>query len=282
MKIGISANYILNGNVEAGAEAMRQYGYKYCDYRHFMRQENVVYTMTDEELECKLVSDRDILLSKGIKVNQVHGLWQWEPNDFLAEDREMKFVKMVKGIKGSATLGAEYFVLHPFMPFGGGVQQDPAVVYEVNREMFTRLADVGKEYGVVICLENMPFPKFPLSSVKAVTDFVKDMDHPYLKVCLDTGHALICAEEPADAARYVGKDLLATLHVHDNFGVKDEHLLPGKGAIKWQAFADALAEIGFDGVFSFETGIWGYLEPDERLKQERALYQFAEDLVGHI
>jgi sugar phosphate isomerase/epimerase len=33
---------------------------------------------------------------------------------------------------------------------------------------------------------------------------------------------------------------IATVHVHDNHGTKDEHLWPGDGTIDWPATAEAL------------------------------------------
>jgi sugar phosphate isomerase/epimerase len=43
----------------------------------------------------------------------------------------------------------------------------------------------------------------------------------------------------ADAIQTLG-DRIATVHVHDNHGMKDEHLWPGGGTIDWQATAKAL------------------------------------------
>ena len=79
-----------------------------------------------------------------------------------------------------------------------------------------------------------------------------------------------------------GKDLLAALHVHDNFGIKDEHNIPGNGIIDWDGFVKALVDIGYDGVFSLETAIWDRLEPEERLRRELEIYDSAYRLVGNI
>ena len=57
-------------------------------------------------------------------------------------------------------------------------------------------------------------------------------------VCLDLGHAHITVGT-AEAIRTLG-DRIATVHVHDNHGIKDEHLWPGDGTIDWPATAKAL------------------------------------------
>ena len=57
-------------------------------------------------------------------------------------------------------------------------------------------------------------------------------------VCLDLGHAHITVGT-ADAIRTLG-DRIATVHVHDNHGMKDEHMWPGSGTIDWPSTAKAL------------------------------------------
>ncbi len=57
-------------------------------------------------------------------------------------------------------------------------------------------------------------------------------------VCLDLGHAHITvgvAEAIATLGSHIG-----SVHVHDNHGLKDEHLWPGDGTIAWPAAVDGL------------------------------------------
>ena len=57
-------------------------------------------------------------------------------------------------------------------------------------------------------------------------------------VCLDLGHAHITVGV-AEAIATLG-NRIASVHVHDNHGMKDEHLWPGDGTIDWPATAKAL------------------------------------------
>jgi sugar phosphate isomerase/epimerase len=57
-------------------------------------------------------------------------------------------------------------------------------------------------------------------------------------ICLDLGHAHITVGI-AEAIATLGAHI-ASVHVHDNHGLKDEHLWPGDGAIDWPAAASAL------------------------------------------
>ena len=57
-------------------------------------------------------------------------------------------------------------------------------------------------------------------------------------VCLDLGHAHMTIGIP-DAVSTLGSRIVS-LHVHDNHGVRDEHLWPGEGSIDWEQTSTAL------------------------------------------
>jgi sugar phosphate isomerase/epimerase len=57
-------------------------------------------------------------------------------------------------------------------------------------------------------------------------------------VCLDLGHAHITIGVREAIATLGGR--IAQVHVHDNHGLKDEHLFPGDGTIDWPATVEAL------------------------------------------
>jgi sugar phosphate isomerase/epimerase len=57
-------------------------------------------------------------------------------------------------------------------------------------------------------------------------------------VCLDLGHAHITVGVP-DAISTLGARIVS-VHVHDNHGIRDEHLWPGEGSIDWPASVKAL------------------------------------------
>ena len=114
------------------------------------------------------------------------------------------------------------------------------------------LSDCEK-YGVVLCLENMPFRKQRISPMKYIVEAVKKVNSPFVGICLDTGHCNFLHDDIAENVRLAAPYLKA-LHIHDNKTFADSHLLPMLGSIDWHAFAKALAENGYDGVLSLETG----------------------------
>ena len=82
------------------------------------------------------------------------------------------------------------------------------------------------------------------------------VDSPWLKGCLDIGHAPLVSQDPAYMIRCLGKDRLVSLHIHDVDLQDDSHTLPFVGKVKWQEICEALAEIGYEGDFTFEIGCW--------------------------
>lgn len=71
-----------------------------------------------------------------------------------------------------------------------------------------------------ICVEN-------LLSTKEIPFIFKNIKHKNLKICFDTGHKN-SATKDLEILRDFG-DYVAVLHIHDNFGEQDEHLICGKG-----------------------------------------------------
>ena len=188
---------------------------------------------------------------------------------------------MTRSLEGTAIVGCADMVIHPVMPFGDNQNPDPERFMEINLEFFNRLTQKAREYGVTIDFENMPMPALTLASPRQILDFAKQIDSPYFRVCLDTGHCTMLKVDPGQAVREIGKQYLRVLHVHDNNGVSDLHWLPGTGVIDWKNFSAALHEIGFDGVFSLETNVKpNGLDPEELLRKRQELSEIARRLAG--
>jgi sugar phosphate isomerase/epimerase len=92
------------------------------------------------------------------------------------------------------------------------------------------LAIFAKHRGVTIALENTANE---LGSPGTLAQFIKDTHLHNLAFCFDVGHAHM--EGGVDAGFQLMRDRVVTVHVHDNHGDKDEHLLPWEGTIDWDA-----------------------------------------------
>ena len=57
-----------------------------------------------------------------------------------------------------------------------------------------------------------------------------------------------------------------SMHIQDNHGKRDEHLLPGDGTIDWKAFLNILNNIGYQGDLVLEAHHQTQDAPDEERK----------------
>jgi sugar phosphate isomerase/epimerase len=100
------------------------------------------------------------------------------------------------------------------------------------------LGAFARPLGVRLLVENLlSEPTTPVHLA-----IILEMGHlNHIGVCLDLGHAHVTVGV-AEAIGTLGARI-ASVHVHDNHGLKDEHLWPGDGTIDWTAAADALGKL---------------------------------------
>ncbi len=281
MKLGMTAG-AFTGNLadfERELKQLKEIGFDCIDYQGFINTQTPLYEMSEQDFENYLTEQKRMVVAAGLEISQVHGPWRWPICDSTEEDRNERFEKMSKSIVGTAILGCDRIVLHNIMP-QGTIDEDESFVKAINRTFFTRLCEVGKQNGVVVCLENMPFSGQCLARPQQTLNFVKSLNNEWFRVCLDTGHCAVLGLSAGDSVRLIGKDDLWVLHVHDNDGLRDRHLAPKDGVIDWKDFGDALREIGFEGVLSLETGIPKTLDTEGCQNMLRDLYQRACEIAG--
>lgn len=255
MKIGIEYKKSLGATLGSSAlKKLKSFGYDALDYQ-IADTNSDIYAMSEEASIAFLCKEREQIEEAGLFVNQVHGPWRWPPRDYEEADRNERMEKMKRSMRMAAALGARYWIVHPLMPFGiediGSGKE--AETHSINLAFMRELLVEAKKNGVVICLENMPFPKFSIATPEDILNFVKEIGDEDFKICLDTGHVatfenLDLVEETLRLGSYI-----KTLHVHDSFTTHDYHLAPYSGKHDWEKFGAALLASGYEGVFSLET-----------------------------
>jgi len=116
-----------------------------------------------------------------------------------------------------------YLVLHLGLP---NEEFDPSK-FDAAFTSIEHLNLFAKERGAQILLENIPSD---LSSPERMLAFF-EYTRLDLKVCFDTGHAHMAGG--VQSAFQTLRERVAAVHIHDNHGQKDEHLLPFEGEIDW-------------------------------------------------
>lgn len=158
-------------------------------------------------------------------------------------------------------LGIPNVVVHPIMR--GYYYDDKAAMFSENIEFYKQIAPLAKKNGVKIGLENM-WQRHRVSNQirdcigadpKELIALYETLSDPEaFTICLDMGHVALCGREPEDAIREIGGERLGCIHAHDVDYVDDLHVLPGMGKINWDKVCRALADVGYKGCFTLESG----------------------------
>lgn len=123
---------------------------------------------------------------------------------------------------------------------------EPRAANERGAARLRALLDIAERGNFTIAIEN-------LRSLYTLDFLFETIDSPRLGFCYDSGHEF-CRDYPnTTIERY--KERLACLHLHDNDGTADQHLLPGAGKIDWPATMKRLNDAHYSGGVMLEV-IW--------------------------
>lgn len=278
MKIGIKNNlYFFQGTMKTDYNSMKKHGYDCGDYQNLAYPDSDFYTISEADAKKRIIEEKKQADSVGITYSQVHCVCPYFSQT--AEQRRLTLEQSKRAAWATSLLGAKYLVVHPLIPFGKE-NEDAILAEQINETFFRELCSYAEKFGVVICAENLPWTKLKLSPIENLLDFVNRLDISNLKLCLDTGHANVFGTDCGDMIRLC-KDKIKTLHVHDNWGDRDNHLMPYFGTINWDSFKSALKETGFDGCISTEADIGRSLPESEMEYMKIALANITKTLAEY-
>ena len=168
-----------------------------------------------------------------------------------AGERERAVAETERALHVGRRIPFKTFVVHLGRPRAtgaqGGTNRDAA------RRSIDALARVAEPLGIDIAVEVIPND---LSRATSLTELVgEDIEAPNVGICLDIGHARIDGDV-VDAVEVTAGHLLA-VHLHDNRGRSDDHLVPFDGVIDWPGSLTAVQKVGYDGALTFELSARG-------------------------
>lgn len=132
-----------------------------------------------------------------------------------------------------AALGARTYVLH----LGPRpVEAEVPAAWDAVRRALDQLAPRAAELGLLLALEN-GLPGYQATNEELLA-LVADYAHPAVGICYDSGHANVTADAAAVLRAF--SPHVVTVHLHDNDGNGDQHLLPEQGSIAWPGVVAAL------------------------------------------
>lgn len=261
-KIGISCGAVIGMyGVEKGFELIKKSGFDAVDFDLLRYRLNAgVYAASEDEFCSHFYEIRRKAEEFELEISQTHGRTEiYRMNDEQYNKNAVEVSKL--DLKATAMLGAPSCVIH--FPNTSLIGIQPAeFIHEITSGIFNQMIPAANEYKVNIAYEtfgaarmrgrrNVQFFAYPDEFMKQFNA----LDTKYKTICVDTGHTheaeAFWVPSPERIIKIFGKNV-SVLHLHDNDGISDDHLLPGLGNINWPAVFDALDEVEYKGVFNFE------------------------------
>ena len=204
----------------------------------------------------KLLSDADLAVASFIPAQFRYPTCLCSPNETIHRD---SVTYICESIETAAALGAPIVSVCPGHSLFGQSRED---AWGRLCESLDTICGYAAQCGLRIAVE--PADKYETDLINTTAEAMKlieELEHENLGVLLDNGHAHVVGESIDQAVRRLG-DRLFHVHVDDNNGLRDQHLVPGNGDFDFASFITALREVGYDGYLAAELG-WDYtLDPD--------------------
>lgn len=263
-KIGLSCSRLIKTyGIDRGLEICKKAGFDAVDFGLDYTLSRGVYAGSDDEFESHFTAIKEKAASLELGISQTHGrtgtYWPDDEQHNADVDRYNEL-----DLRATSLLGAPSCVIHFINNTRWGIQP-PDFLHSVCNEMYGKAIPFAEKYKVNIALET-----FGAANVKGarIRDYFADptafrrqfdmLDTSYKTICVDSGHTheveSFWVPTPGDMIRTLGSDV-TILHLHDNNGHYDDHLLPGQGNIDWRDTFEALDEIGYGGVYNFELAL---------------------------
>ncbi len=154
-------------------------------------------------------------------------------------------------IEVCGALGIPNVVVHSGWAPGVGKEE----YFEINRAFYRRLFPAMETFGVNVLTENTTRANmgenYAFFTGADMKEFIEYVDHPLFHACWDTGHGNIEGEQ-YEQLKTLGKNLRA-IHLNDNRGSQDEHLIPFMGTMNMDDVMCGLLDGGFEGHLTFEA-----------------------------
>ena len=193
---------------------------------------------------------RDYAHSLGVEFVQAHSAGF---NPLLRNEAwQTGFAATVRSLEICRILGIPHTVVHA--GWKKGLDKDG--FFEENRKFYQLLVPYMEETGVQVLTENSTKANMGanwyIESGEDTRQFADYVNHPLFHACWDTGHANIQGNQYQDILA-LGEQLRA-VHINDNRGREDEHLIPYLGTLNLDEILHGLQAVGYRGAFTFECG----------------------------
>jgi sugar phosphate isomerase/epimerase len=160
--------------------------------------------------------------------------------------RAMALAKLVETFNIAEDIGAKIVTVHA--PDYRVLLSEIVDAYvETIRALWAKV----KSDKVKLAIENT------LQNYRQFNNIISKINNREIAITYDVGHANLNGD-PVKFLEMIPAERIVNVHLHDNFGSKDEHLPIGEGNIDFSAILNTLFKQGYNGLFIIEHATWFY------------------------
>ena len=185
--------------------------------------------------------------SAGLQIWSVHMPYSRKWDISLADSaKRAEVVSFMKGIiRVAGVFKPQRIVLHPSSePIAPDERLERL---ECSRASIGEIAQVAKEVGAILCIENLPRTCLGRNGEEMMY-LIEGYDN--VGICFDTNHLLYQSHE--DFLNAIAKGSIKTVHISDYDFADERHLVPGVGKVVWAPVWKGIKANGYKGVMMFE------------------------------
>lgn len=113
----------------------------------------------------------------------------------------------------------------------------------IGLERFKTICEYAREKGIKVAFEN--------TKLKGYLEFIlSNIDYSNVGVCFDSGHYHCHFKDEFDFDKF--KNRIFCVHIHDNLGESDEHLIPFDGNLEYNKVIEGLKRANYNGDMTLE------------------------------
>ena len=133
---------------------------------------------------------------------------------------------LLRSIDEARDCGIPTVILHLSSGF------NPPPVSALGTRRFRAICERAEKYGVAVAFENLRRTSYLDYILRELSDLRS------ARFCFDCGHENLYNHGAGVLESHA--DRLSALHLHDNFGLSDDHMLPFDARIDWRGMAQRL------------------------------------------
>ncbi len=284
MKLAFSSNAYMHFSIEDTIRKMAELGYSGIEVLA-----DVPHAWPAGLLEERKQSIRDCLAEHNMTISNVNAFMMnavadprqpyWHPGwtDPDPHYRAIRREHTIRSLHLAKEIGAPHITTEP------GGQLTPDQTWDEGADIFYEeimpCLEVAEKIGIPLLIE--PEPELLLETFGEYLKFIDRIDSPMTGLNFDIGHSYCVNEDPQD---WVAKMASHTKHYHFE-DIADTrvhaHLIPGHGAIDFEATLAEIQKTDYDGWITVE--LYPYIDdPDDAARQAKDYLTGVAEKLGIV